>query len=158
MGDVSIKERLASYQGLKFEYDTECDNWYERYVRLKNEQYIPAMREGDGSKRNPGASDRMGNATVRRIECEEQHQDEIGVIDGIKAKMRAIEELINTLPDPMHRAVLKQRYIVGGEGYCLKKWADITMSMYHRDDDTAQTRVRRLHRAAIEKLEEITNG
>lgn len=150
MGSVEIKVWLESYQGLKFEYDT----WYERWVMLDAEQYIPAIREGDGSKRNPGASDRMANATMRRIEFEERTADEI---NGIKRAMEAIETAINAMTDPMQRGVLKQRYIVGDGKYGMKPWGRIAMMLYHRDDETGLKRVWRLHNSALSSLEEIVN-
>lgn len=151
MGSVSIKDWLGEYQGLKFEYDT----WYERWARLDNEQYIPAMREGDGSKRNPGASDRMANAVTRRMEFEEQTAEEIG---SIRARMQAIETAINSLPDPMHRGILKQRYIVGDGNYRPKKWRFVAMVVRHEESEAAIKFVKRLHKEAIQKLEEMTNG
>lgn len=145
MGTDEIKGWLGGYQGLKLEYDT----WYERWTRLDNEQYIPAMREGDGSKRNPGASDRMGNATLRRMDFEEQTADEI---NRIKSGMKSIETAINSLRDPMHRAILRQRYITGNGRYGLKPWADITMMLYARCDEVGLKRVRRIFNSAIAEL------
>lgn len=148
MGTDEIKGWLGGYQGLKLEYDT----WYERWARLDNEQYIPAMREGDGSKRNPGASDRMGNATLRRMDFEEQTADEI---NRIKSGMKSIETAINSLQDPMHRAILKQRYITGNGRYGLKPWADIAMMLYARCDEVGLKRVRRIYNAALAELERM---
>lgn len=145
MGTDEIKGWLGGYQGLKLEYDT----WYERWARLDNEQYIPAMREGDGSKRNPGASDRMGNATLRRMDFEEQTADEI---NRIKSGMKSIETAINSLRDPMHRAILKQRYITGNGRYGLKPWADIALMLYARCDEVGLKRVRRIFNSAIAEL------
>lgn len=151
MGSVSIKDWLGEYQGLKFEYDT----WYERWARLDNEQYIPAMREGDGSKRNPGASDRMANAVTRRMEFEEQTAEEIG---SIRAGMQAIEKAINSLSDPMHRGILKQRYIVGDGNYRPKKWRYVAMVVRHEESEAAIKFVQRLHNEAIQKLGEMADG
>lgn len=148
MGTDEIKGWLGGYQGLKLEYDT----WYERWARLDNEQYIPAMREGDGSKRNPGASDRMGNATLRRMDFEEQTADEI---NRIKSGMKSIETAINSLRDPMHRAILKQRYITGNGRYGLKPWADIALMLYARCDEVGLKRVRRIYNAALAELERM---
>ena len=150
MGTDRARSWLSGYQGLKFEYDT----WAERLARLENEQYIPAMRMGDESKHSPSAYDRMGSATIRRLDYEDASADEIA---EILAEMNAIETAIKALPDPMHRGVLTQRYIVGGEGYRLKKWEPIALKLYHRDDESAVKMAQRNHRAALEKLEEITD-
>ena len=150
MGIDRVRSWLSGYQGLKFEYDT----WAERLARMENEQYIPAMRMGDESKHSPSAYDRMGSATVRRLDFEDDSADKIA---EIKAKMKAIETAINVLPDPMHRGVLTQRYVVGLDGYKLKPWRNIAAQLYRRDDDTDLKRVQRLHREALETLEDITD-
>ena len=150
MGTDRAKSWLMCYQGLKFEYDT----WKERLARLENEQYIPAMRMGDESKHSPSAYDRMGSSTIRRLDFEGETSEEIA---AIKAEMKAIETAIKALPDPMHRGVLLQRYITGFDGYKLKPWRPIAMQLYRQDDDAALKRVQRLHREALESLEEITD-
>ena len=141
---------LSGYQGLKFEYDS----WAERLARLENDQYIPEMRMGDESKHNPSAYDRMGSATIRRLDFEDDTSEEI---TAIKAKMKAIELAIKALPDPMHRGVLIQRYVNGYDGYKLKPWRPIAIQLYRQDDDAALKRVQRLHREALDSLEEITD-
>lgn len=150
MGTDRVKEWLSGYQGLKFEYDT----WAERLARLENEQYIPAMRMGDESKHSPSAYDRMGSATSRRLDFEDDTAEEIA---EIIAKMKAIKAAIKALQDPMHRGVMTQRYISGFDGYKLKPWRTIAIQLYHQDDDAALKRVHRLHREALERLEELTD-
>ena len=150
MGTDRVKEWLKSYQGLKFEYDT----WADRLELRENAQYLPAIPDSDGSKHTPGRSDRMANATLRRMEFEDETAEEIA---EIKAKMKAIETAIKALPDPMHRGVLIQRYIVGFDGYNLKPWKPVAMQLYRDDGDAAYKRVQNLHRSALESLEEITD-
>ena len=150
MGTDRVRSWLSGYQGLKFEYDT----WAERLARMENEQYIPAMRMGDESKHSPSAYDRMGSATIRRLDYEEETSEEIA---EVKAKMKAIETAIKALPDPMHRGVLIQRYINGFDGSKLKPWRFIALQLYRRDDDADLKRVQRIHKEAIEKMEEITD-
>lgn len=150
MGTDRVRRWLSGYQGLKFEYDT----WAERLARMENEQYIPAMRMGDESKHGPSAYDRMGSATIRRLDYEGETSEEIA---EIKAKMKAIETAIKALPDPMHRGVLIQRYISGHDGYKLKPWRAIAIQLYRRDDDADLKRVQRIHREALETLEDITD-
>ena len=150
MGTDRVRSWLSGYQGLKFEYDT----WSERLARMENEQFIPAMRMGDESKHTASAYDRMGSATIRRLDYEEETSEEIA---EIKAKMKAIETAIKALPDPMHRGVLIQRYITGFDGYKLKPWRNIAIQLYRQDDDAALKRVQRLHREALETLEDITD-
>ena len=150
MGTDRARSWLSGYQGLKFEYDT----WAERLARMENDQFIPAMKMGDESKHTASAYDRMGSATIRRLDFEEDTSEEI---DEIKAKMKAIETAIKVLPDPMHRGVLTQRYIIGGEGYRMQKWELIAMKLYHRDDEAAVKMAQQNHREALRQLEEITD-
>lgn len=150
MGTERTRNWLSGYQGLKFEYDT----WAERMAQLENAQYIPAMRMGDESKHSPSAYDRMGSATIRRLDFEEETSEEIA---EIKAKMKAIETAIKALPNPMHRGILTQRYVNGYDGYKLKPWRVIAIQLYRNDDDADLKRVQRIHREALEKLEEITD-
>lgn len=150
MGTDRAREWLKSYQGLKFEYDT----WAERLARLENEQFIPSVRMGDESKHTQSANDRMGNATIRRLEFEAETAADIA---EVKAKIQAIETAIKALPDPMHRGVLIQRYVAGFDGYKLKPWRPIAIQLYRDDDEAALKRVQKLHREALEKLEEITD-
>jgi hypothetical protein len=151
MGTDRARNWLGEYQGLKFEYDT----WAEQLEMRENDQYLPAIPDSDGSKRTPTPrSDRMANATVRRMEFEDETAEEIA---EIKAKMKAIETAIKALPDPMHRGVLIQRYVAGFDGYKLKPWRHIAIQLYRQDEDSALKRVQRIHREALEKLEEITD-
>ncbi len=129
-------------------------NQQERLERLKNEQYIPAMRMGDGSKHSPGASDRMGNATIRRMMYEKEHQESI---DADNAELDYMREAINALPDYWEREVLTLRYIDGENGGAKQmKWRNVTMKLYHRDDESALQIVRRVHKSALKNLEEMT--
>ena len=150
MGTDRARNWLSGYQGLKFEYDT----WTERLARMENDQYIPAMRMGDESKHTASACDRMGSATTRRLDFEADTADEVA---EIKAKMKAIEMAIKALPDPMHRGVLIQRYVTGFDGYKLKPWRPIAIQLYRQDDDAALKRVQRIHKEALETLEDITD-
>lgn len=150
MGTERARRWLSGYQGLKFEYDT----WAEQLEMRENAQYLPAIPDSDGSKHTPARSDRMANATVRRIEFEDETAEEIA---EIRAKMKAIETAIKALPDPMQRGVLTQRYIVGADGYNVKPWRFVALKLYRKDDDAALKRVQRIHREALETLEDITD-
>lgn len=150
MGSDRVRDWLSGYQGLKFEYDT----WAEQLARMENEQYIPAMRMGDESKHSPSAYDRMGSATGRRLDFEADTAEETA---EILAKMKAIEAAIKALQDPMHRGVLIQRYVAGYDGYKLKPWRLIAIQLYRQDDEAALKRVQRLHREALDSLEDITD-
>lgn len=151
MNTDEVKSWLSSFQRLEYEYISLI----ERYENYKNAQYYPAMRMGDESKHGPSSYDRMGSATIRRIDFEGETSEEI---NAIKAEMKAIETAIKALPDPMHRGVLMQRYVFGGDGYKLKPWKYIAFQLYRQDDDAALKRVQRIHREAVESLVAISNN
>ncbi len=139
-------EWLSTYLGLK----CQVDNREDRIKELENACHMPAMPESDGSKRTPGASDRMANATLRFME----YRDKVApVIRSYRAEMQAIEDAINAIWDPLQREVLIQRYIEGQEGYRLMKWRNVALKIYHNDDDADIDRVSRLHGAALLSLE-----
>lgn len=148
MGIENTREWLTHYQQLEFEYDS----WLQRLSQYKNAQFFPAFHMGDGSKQNPSAFDRMGTATIRRMDFENETAAEINTII---AEMKNIEMAIKALPNPLHRGVLVQRYIVGYEGYKPKPWKFIAFQLYHDDDDAAIKRVQRLHREALKSLTDI---
>ena len=146
-----VKSWLSSFQRLEYEYISLV----ERYENYKNAQYYPAMRMGDEAKHTPSAFDRMGNATIRRMDFEDMYAEKIA---ELKAEMNAIEAAIKTVPDPMHRAILIQRYIIGHDGYKLKPWRAIAIQLYRHDDDADLKRVQRIHREAVASLAAISNN
>lgn len=151
MNTDEVKSWFSSFQRLEYEYISLI----ERYENYKNAQYFPAMRMGDESKYGPSSYDRMGSATIRRIDFEDSYAEKMS---DLKTKMNAIEAAIKTVPDPMHRAILVQRYIIGSDGYKLKPWKYIAFQLYRQDDDAALKRVQRIHREAIESLVAISNN
>lgn len=146
MGFVDVKEWLRTYQGLKFDFDS----WNEKHTILEHEAYdLPAMRPSDGARGSGGASDRVCTAAANLMEFE---KETAARIMEIKSKMKEIETAIDTLPDPMHRGILRQRYIVGYEGYRLKPWRMIAQALYHKDDESSYRQAQRMHNAAIRSM------
>lgn len=138
------RERLYNYSKIK----RQVENQLERLVRMKNEELIPALKMGDESKRNPGASDRMANAVIRRI----TYENEIAAsMEENLAEMDAVRAAIASLPDPMEQEVLNMRYI-DCEGYRHTPWRDVAMSIYGDDDESQIRAVHRLHRSAMDNL------
>lgn len=138
------RERLYNYSKIK----RQVENQLERIVRMKNEELIPALKMGDESKRNPGASDRMANAVIRRI----NYEDEIAAsMEANLAEMKAVRAAIATLPDAMEQEVLNMRYI-DCEGYRPNKWRVVAIKMYGDDDESQIRAVQRLHKSATDNL------
>lgn len=127
----------------------QVDNREETLARLENAQYLPAMPDSDGSKHTPGRSDRMANATVRYME---QKKKLMPKILACKEKMESIEDAVYAIEDPLEQEVLILRYLEGEEGYKQMRWKLVAMAMYHSDDEADQTRVHRLHGAALLSL------
>lgn len=147
MGETTIKQikqRLSNYLYLK----RENEDQFERIARMKNEEQFPAMKESDGSQHQPGASDRMANAIIRRMSYEEK------ILPRIKAnldEMEAVEGIINSIPDPQERRVLRLRYI-DGEFSRHTRWEDIALTMFGDNDEKHLKAVYRLHGRALQSF------
>lgn len=128
----------------------QVDNREETLARYENAQYLPAMPDSDGSKHTPGRSDRMANATVKYME---QKNKLMPIIAACKAKMKAIEDAVYAIEDPLEQEVLILRYLEGEDGYKQMRWKLVAMAMYHSDDEADITRVHRLHGAALLNLQ-----
>lgn len=138
------REQLYRYAKIK----QQVENQLERLVRMKNEELIPALKMGDESKRNPGASDRMANAVIRRINYEEEIS---ASMEANLAEMDAVRNAIASLDDPMEQEVLNLRYI-DCEGYRHTPWKDVAFKLYGDDDDNQVRAVQRLRKSAEDNL------
>lgn len=144
MADEAVN-RLCSY--VKFKKMVE--NSEERLARMKSDEQFPAMRPSDGSKRNPGASDRMGNAVIRRMEYEDRLSDSLR---QAHEEMTAIESAVFALSDPLEREVIQLRYL-DGEGTCrLMRWSNVAINIYGDDDEKDLKAVYRLHGRALQSI------
>ena len=153
MGDNPKIVWLKRYLNLQ----RQVDNREETLARYENAQYLPAMPDSDGSKHTPGRSDRVANATVKYME---QKKKLMPIITACKAKMQAIEDAVYAIEDPLEQEVLILRYLEGEAGYKQMRWKFVAMAMYHSDEDADQTRVHRLHVAALLNLQmgdDLTN-
>lgn len=141
------KKYLTRYAGLKM----EVENQLERIARAKNNTEIPAMRPSDGSQHQPGGSDRLGSAVIKWLDIEERLYP---IINAKVAKMREIEDAINSLDDSLESEVLRLRYI-DGEHCRLMPWKDIAMKLYGDDDEKHQQATFRLHGRALQSVGKV---
>lgn len=138
------RERIRNYSRIK----QQVENQMERLARMKNEELIPALKMGDESKRNPGASDRMANAVIRRM----AYENEIAAsMEKNLTEMEAVRAAIATLTDPMEQEVINMRYI-DCEGYRHTLWSEVALNIYGDDDDKYIRAVQRLHASAMDNL------
>ena len=144
---MDAKEYLMEYAALK----QEARNNEERILQAFNESLIPAMAQSDGSQRTPGRGDRQEKASIRYIETKDRLQP---IIDANKAKMREIEDTISSLPDPMHREVLRLRYL-DVDGWNPVKWRFVALTMYHNDDENALRKLQYIHREALASIDAV---
>lgn len=146
------KDRLTQYIYIKGEYE----DYQEELTRLENNAMIPATKEGDGSKRNPGASDRMANATVKYMEYRDEVEPEMV---WIKAEMDTIKAAISGLRDGLERQVLRLRYIIGEtdengqEVRDQMPWRKVALKMFKSDDDAKMQIVYRIHGRALQHID-----
>ena len=142
-----IKERLKRYPGLRM----ETDNLLARLEVLKSEETIPPLRPGDGSKRTAGTGDRQERAILRRMEYEERYAPTIA---ANRQEIKAIDEAVAALSDPLERDVIKIHYIEV-DSYRPLPWRDVAFAMYGDDTEADILRVHRLHSKALQSLRKI---
>lgn len=147
MSDPITKQRLKNYIALKMENDHQL----ERLARMKSKEQFPAMREHDESKHTGGASDRMANAILNRMNYEAKI---IPIIERNIAEMELIENAVNSLSDPMERELLRLRYM-SGEDCRHMTWPDVAVLMYGADDENALRSVYRLHGRALKNINQV---
>ena len=142
-----IKQRLSQYSAIR----VELDNLLDRLERLKSEESMPAMRSSDGSKSTGGTGDRQERSIIRRMEYEERHRAEI---HAKRNELREIECLINSIPDPMERMVLRIRY-TDSETAKPMPWRAVAMAIYRDDSDAKMLATYRLHSRALNSLQAL---
>ena len=150
MGEPMTKQRLSNYIKLK----AEVEHYLERIARMKNDERFPAMKESDGSQHQPGASDRMANAVIRRLNYEDKMAPRIHAnLD----EMEAIEKAIDALDDPMERDVLHSRYLESDPESVYKHtpWGVISTWLYGDNDEKSLQATYRLHGRALQNIRKV---
>ena len=142
-----IKKRLSNYSAIR----VELDNLEDRLERLKSEETLPPMRPSNGSKPTGGTGDRQERSVIRRMEFEERHGAEI---EAKRSELHDIENLINAVPDPMERMVLRIRY-TDSETAKPMPWRDVAMVIYKDDSDAKMLAIYRLHGRALRNIQEL---
>ena len=147
MSEPMTKQRLSQYIYLKM----EVEHQEERIARMKREETIPALKLGDGSKHGSGTVDRMERAILRRMEYEERIAPKV---EAALTEMRAIEDAVSSVPDPMEREVLRLRYM---EGDYLRhpSWKEIARKLFGDNDERYMVAAYRLHARALHNIRNI---
>lgn len=138
------KERLARYISLRM----ENENRLERLVRMRSNAELPAQREPDSSKHTGSSGDRMARAVEACVEYEEQIRP---LIETNRREMKAIEEAVAALPDPMEREVLRLRHM-DGEHCRTLTWREVAWGIYGESDEAAVYRAKRIYNKAMQNL------
>lgn len=155
MGEPITQEHLEKYIGWKMRVDSNR----ERIARAKSNETFPPMKEGDGSKHQPGAGDRMVRAIHQRMDIEARL---LPIIEETLDKMERIEQAVYSLEDPFEQEVLTYRYLDGyfdDEGYYhykLMPWAQVAIKIYRGDDEKHLKYIQRLHDKALEHIGAFT--
>ena len=141
------KERLARYVSLRM----ETENQLERLARLRNDELLPAPKISDGSQRTGGASGRMANAVLKRMEFEERITP---LIEANRQEMARIEAAIDRIADPMEREVLRLRYIDGSHWRHLP-WGEVALRIDGDNDERCLLAAYRLHKRALNSIQKM---
>lgn len=144
--EAAKKARLHKYIKLS----GQIERLREELDRRINRQYIPATQESDGSKRNPGASDRMANAVISRMSFEEKAKERI---QGYVEEMGKIEDAVLDLEDGLEQQVILLRYITGINGGTKPMpWQEVALTVYGSNDDKDMQAVYRIHGRALQHI------
>ena len=138
------KERLSQYLSLRAEIEIRL----ERLERLKNEELLPGRRDDDGAQHTAPAGDRLERAIIRRMEYEARVLPEI---ERRRQEMRAIEDAINNLTDPMERLVLQLRYTESDSCRPIA-WREISRRIFGGDSHSCLLATYRLHGRALDSI------
>ena len=144
MDTLQKKARLSEYAMLR----AEVESMEDRLSRLKSEETIPPMRMGDGSGHTGGNGDRMERAILRRVEYEERN---LPRIKAARIEMQRIEDAVLSLCDPLERLVLRLRYLEC-DTMRLTKWNEVSLMIFHDDDEKDIRAVHRLHASALSHI------
>lgn len=156
MDTKEIKKYLMKYAGLKM----KVQNQTERIIRARNNTLIPAIRQGDGSQRQPGGTDRLGSVLTRALDLEERL---LPSIEESTAQMREIEAAVDGLEDSFESEVLRLRYLdccfiddEGEEHRCqMVPWKYVSMNIYGDDDEKHLQATYRLHGRALQSIGKV---
>ena len=147
MTESGWKDRLSRYVYLKHEYYSLLD-WL---ARLENDTQLPAVPQHDGSQRTTLKVSRLERAAIRKMEQEKQINEKL---DTIEEEMDMIDAAIDQLSHPLHREVLKMRYI-DCEDLRLTRWEEVATRLYGSCEEKFKTALWRLHDEAIRELEKM---
>lgn len=123
MTEQEIRERLGRYLALRM----ENENQLERLARLKNRMVLPSVRAGDGTQ-HTGGGERMARSVENFLEEEKKIRKQV---EENRREMDRIRAMVETLPDPREREVLRLRYLDGDRDTCRPIcWQEIAFHLY----------------------------
>lgn len=150
MIEQEIKERLGRYLALQMENENQMD----RLARIKNKTVLPAVRIGDGVH-HTSDGERMARSVENFLEKEKEIREQVAKNSREMSRIRA---MIEDLPNPREREVLRLRYLDGDGDSCRSIcWQEIAFHLYgsckKKDVDAAF----RLHKKALESIASAVN-
>ncbi len=148
MSEIITQEHLKKYKGWQMRVASDR----ERIARAKSSELFPSAKESDGSQHQAGASDRMANAVINRLDLEKRLEPRI--IENLD-KMRAVEDAVALLPDPLEEEVLTLRYMFGEDSRWMK-WTEIAIRIYGNDEEKSLQAAYRLHGRALQNLKKVS--
>lgn len=129
-----IKQKLHSYNAIRH----ECKQIVDQLKALETAATSPRIQALDGMPHGSGGGDAMAGIVAELVQLEEKYKDKL---HRLHAAMAEVEDMIDSLEDPVERQVLRCRYIEGliWEEICVK--LNYSWSQTHRH-----------HGAALDKL------
>lgn len=132
-----IKQKLHSYNGAR----DECKQIDNQLKALEIAATSPRIQAMDGMPRGSGGGDAMASIVAELVQLEEKYKDKL---HRLHTAMAEVEDLIDSLDDPVERQVLRCRYIEG------LIWEEVCVKLAYSWRQT-----HRIHGAALDKLVDV---
>lgn len=129
-----IKRRLHAYVDL----ERERKQLAEQLTALETTATSPRIQALDGMPHGAGAGDAMTGIVSELVSLQEKYKNKL---HQLNAAMVQVEELIDSLDDPVERLLMRYRYVTG------LVWEEVCVEMNYSWRQT-----HRIHGAALDKL------
>lgn len=129
-----IKQKLHSYNATRH----ECKQIADQLTALETTATSPRIQALDGMPHGHGGGDAMAGIVAELVKMEEKYKAKL---HRLNASLAEVEDMIDSLEDPVERRLMRCRYIEG------LIWEEICVEMGYSWRQT-----HRIHGGALDKL------
>lgn len=131
-----IKQKLHSYNSVRW----ECKQIAGQLEALETAATSPRIQALDGMPHGHGGGDAMAGIVAELVQMEEKYKAKL---HRLNASLAEVEDMIDSLEDPIERRLMRCRYIEG------MVWEEVCVEMGYSWRQT-----HRIHGGALDKLVE----